>query len=109
MIGCSNDDGKYSDGGAPIQHLSLIPPAPSTYPLTLPPTALRLSTSLLGPTYEMLPLLTLAALYIAPRAARATPCVAMDINWNLYAFGLNGKDWSAGTQDSWGSGMSLLV
>ena len=53
----------------------------------------------------MLPLLTLAALYIAPRAVRATPCVAMDINWNLYAFGLDGKDWSAGTQDSWGSGM----
>ncbi|VDB95588.1 unnamed protein product [Peniophora sp. CBMAI 1063] len=57
----------------------------------------------------MLPLLTLAALYIAPRAVRATPCVAMDINWNLYAFGLNGKDWSAGTQDSWGSGTATDV
>ncbi|KZV65473.1 hypothetical protein PENSPDRAFT_131065 [Peniophora sp. CONT] len=57
----------------------------------------------------MLPLLTLAALYIAPRAVRATPCVAMDINWNLYAFGLNGKDWSAGTQDSWGSGSATDV
>ncbi|KAF9240484.1 hypothetical protein BU15DRAFT_87684 [Melanogaster broomeanus] len=36
---------------------------------------------------------------------RATPCVAFDINWNLLAFGLDGKDWYAGTQDTWtGSG-----
>ena len=78
-------------------------PSPS-YLTTHRPSAFYLSTR----TYEMLPLLTLAALYIAPRAVRATPCVAMDINWNLYAFGLNGKDWSAGTQDSWGSGMFSL-
>ena len=107
MIGCSNDDGKYSDGGAPCTHpTSFSHPASSRFPPPLYLTTHRPS-AFYPPTrtYEMLPLLTLAALYIAPRAVRATPCVAMDINWNLYAFGLDGKDWSAGTQDSWGSGM----
>jgi hypothetical protein len=52
--------------------------------------------------------LTTAALFFlgAVRTARASPCVAMDANFNLYAFGLNGKDWNAGTQDSWGSSQS---
>jgi len=32
-------------------------------------------------------------------------CVSFDINWNLLAFGFNGKDYNAGTQDTWtGSG-----
>jgi len=31
-------------------------------------------------------------------------CVAFDVNWNLLAFGFNGKDYNAGTQDTWGSG-----
>ncbi|KIK80205.1 hypothetical protein PAXRUDRAFT_766571 [Paxillus rubicundulus Ve08.2h10] len=36
---------------------------------------------------------------------RATPCVAFDINWNLLAFGLDGKDFNAGPQATWtGSG-----
>lgn len=35
---------------------------------------------------------------------RARPCVAFDIQWNLLAFGFDGKDFSAGTQDTWASG-----
>ncbi|KAI0317323.1 hypothetical protein OF83DRAFT_1058883 [Amylostereum chailletii] len=52
----------------------------------------------------MFSLLTLAALYLAPLGARASPCVAFDTNWNLLAFGFDGKDWNAGTQDAWASG-----
>lgn len=53
------------------------------------------------------PLLTIATLFAAaPAAVRASACVAFDINWNLLAFGLDGKDWDASTQDQWGSGMS---
>ncbi|KAF8552492.1 hypothetical protein OG21DRAFT_1416053 [Imleria badia] len=37
----------------------------------------------------------------ASAAVTASPCVAFDVNWNLLAFGLDGKDWSAGTQDTW--------
>jgi hypothetical protein len=39
-----------------------------------------------------------AALFIlgAARTAAATPCIAMDSTFNLYAFGLNGKDYNAG-------------
>ncbi|KAF8898018.1 hypothetical protein CPB84DRAFT_1681602 [Gymnopilus junonius] len=42
----------------------------------------------------------------ASAAASASPsaCVAFDVNWNLLAFGFNGKDYDAGTQDTWGSG-----
>lgn len=36
--------------------------------------------------------------------AYATPCVAFDINFNLYAFGFGGKDFQLGTQDKWSSG-----
>ena len=49
-------------------------------------------------------LLTFVALFVSPVAVRASPCVSFDINWNLLAFGLDGKDWSAGTQDTWASG-----
>jgi len=31
----------------------------------------------------------------------ASPCIAFDANWNLYAFGLDGKDYNASTQDKW--------
>ena len=54
------------------------------------------------------PLLTVATLLIGAPAVRASPCVAMDINWNLLAFGLGSKDWNAGTQDQWGSGECLF-
>jgi len=48
---------------------------------------------------------TLVALFsaILP-VARAGSCIAFDANWNLLAFGLNGKDYNAGTSDSWASG-----
>ena len=50
---------------------------------------------------------TIVALFIFSSAAvRATPCIAFDVNWNLLAFGLDGKDWNAGTQDTWASGAS---
>ena len=50
---------------------------------------------------------TIVALFLSSSAAvRASPCVAFDINWNLLAFGLDGKDWDAGTQDTWASGAS---
>ncbi|KAF7761478.1 hypothetical protein Agabi119p4_9470 [Agaricus bisporus var. burnettii] len=34
----------------------------------------------------------------------ASSCIASDIHWNLLAFGFNGKDYDAGTQDSWTQG-----
>lgn len=36
-------------------------------------------------------------------ASGPTQCLAFDINWNLLAFGYGGKDYNAGTQDSWGT------
>ncbi|KAG0697892.1 hypothetical protein DFH29DRAFT_991248 [Suillus ampliporus] len=42
-------------------------------------------------------------LFFSSATVRASPCVAFDTNWNLLAFGLNGKDWNAGTQDTWSS------
>ncbi|TDL24667.1 hypothetical protein BD410DRAFT_786206 [Rickenella mellea] len=36
-------------------------------------------------------------------AVRASPCVAMDIDFNLLVFGLDGKDYNAGPQNSWTS------
>lgn len=34
-------------------------------------------------------------------AIQASPCLAMDANFNLLVFGLDGKDFNVGTQDSW--------
>lgn len=39
---------------------------------------------------------------------RASPCLAFDADFNLYALGLGGKDWNAGTQDVWTTGQSFL-
>ena len=36
-------------------------------------------------------------------ASGPTQCLAFDVNWNLLAFGYGGKDYNAGTQDSWGT------
>ncbi|KAI9458858.1 hypothetical protein BJY52DRAFT_1119232 [Lactarius psammicola] len=55
------------------------------------------------------PLLTFVALFVSPAAVRASPCVAFDTNWNLLAFGLGGKDWNAGTQDTWASGTATDI
>jgi len=49
-------------------------------------------------------------LFSASAAVKASPCVAFDTNWNLLAFGLDGKDWFAGTQDTWsGSGQATDI
>jgi hypothetical protein len=39
----------------------------------------------------------------------ASSCVASDANWNLLAFGFNGKDYNAGTQDSWAKGRLNII
>ena len=48
-----------------------------------------------------------------PKAVFSSPCVTFDASFNLLAFGLDGKDWNAGTQDTWTSGQffsfSLVV
>ncbi|KAG7087557.1 hypothetical protein E1B28_013512 [Marasmius oreades] len=51
--------------------------------------------------------LTLVPLFVASLASTAlaaSSCVAFDSNFNLLAFNYGGKDYNAGTQDSWGSG-----
>jgi hypothetical protein len=58
--------------------------------------------------------ITLAALHISSAAAANNTggpagCVTFDVNFNLLAFGFNGKDYSAGTQDTWASGTQDLV
>ena len=57
-------------------------------------------------TTMLAPLLTLVTLFVSPVVVRASSCVAFDINWNLLAFGLDGKDWNAGTSDTWATGTS---
>ena len=59
----------------------------------------------------MLNLPTLASLLLlaAPAAVYADPCVSFDVNFNLLAFGFNGKDYNAGPQDSWTSGEPYLL
>ena len=57
---------------------------------------------------SLLTTITLVALHISSAAAAATAagpsgCVTFDIHWNLLAFGFNGKDYNAGTQDGWTS------
>jgi hypothetical protein len=51
-----------------------------------------------------LSLLSFVLLSLASTALAGSSCVAFDISWNLLAFGFNGKDYNAGTQDTWGSG-----
>ncbi|KAI0251925.1 hypothetical protein BJV78DRAFT_398678 [Lactifluus subvellereus] len=53
--------------------------------------------------------LTFVTLFVSPAAVRASPCVAFDTKWNLLAFGLDGKDWNAGTQDAWASGTATDI
>jgi hypothetical protein len=50
--------------------------------------------------------LTYVTLFVSPAAVHASSCVAFDSNWNLLAFGLDGKDWNASTQGTWASGTS---
>lgn len=59
-----------------------------------------------SPSTDMLSLPTLVSLLLlaVPNAVLATPCVSFDADFNLLAFGFDGKDWNAGQQDSWTSG-----
>ncbi|KAF8491886.1 hypothetical protein F5888DRAFT_1807154 [Russula emetica] len=53
---------------------------------------------------------TIVALYFfSSTAVRGSPCVAFDVTWNLLAFGLDGKDWNAGTQDTWANGTAADI
>ncbi|KAG0697085.1 hypothetical protein DFH29DRAFT_167704 [Suillus ampliporus] len=45
-------------------------------------------------------------LFFSSATVRASSCIAFDTNWNLLAFGFNGKDWNAGTQDTWSSNIT---
>ncbi|KAG6830773.1 hypothetical protein H0H87_007172 [Tephrocybe sp. NHM501043] len=54
-------------------------------------------------------LLTLVTLSLAGAASAGSSCIAFDISWNLLAFGFNGKDYNAGTQDSWASGTATDI
>lgn len=49
-------------------------------------------------------LVSLLLLSISSAALAGSSCVAFDVSWNLLAFGLGGKDYNAGTKDSWASG-----
>ena len=44
-----------------------------------------------------------AAAAVAAATAGPPACLAFDSLMNLYAFGFNGKDYNAGTQDKWTS------
>jgi len=57
-------------------------------------------------------LYTLVALFAlsAPSAVLAgSSCIAFDTKWNLLAFGFNGKDYNAGTSDTWASGTATDI
>ncbi|KAG5724835.1 hypothetical protein E4T56_gene12610 [Termitomyces sp. T112] len=54
-------------------------------------------------------LLTLVTLSVAGAASAGSSCIAFDISWNLLAFGFNGKDYNAGTQDTWASGTATDI
>ncbi|KAI0076535.1 hypothetical protein K474DRAFT_1684789 [Panus rudis PR-1116 ss-1] len=54
-----------------------------------------------------LPTVVSLLLLALPKLAVSSPCVTFDANFNLLVFGLDGKDWNAGTQDSWTSGITL--
>ena len=56
-----------------------------------------------------IPTLVSLLLLAVPKAVYADPCVTFDVDFNLLAFGLNGKDWNAGQQDSWTSGEPYLL
>jgi len=43
----------------------------------------------------------LLLLALARFPVRASPCLSFDTSFNLHAFGFNGKDWNAGTQNTW--------
>jgi hypothetical protein len=60
----------------------------------------------------MVYLLTLVALFllsVSQTVVGLSSCLAADSNFNLYAFGLNGKDYNIGTQDKWTGSKLVFV
>ncbi|KAJ7100637.1 hypothetical protein B0H15DRAFT_936621 [Mycena belliarum] len=49
-------------------------------------------------------LVTLFALSVPSVVLAGSSCIAFDANFNLLALGFNGKDYNAGTSDTWASG-----
>jgi hypothetical protein len=51
--------------------------------------------------------------FSAPTSTNSTAsppgCVTFDVRWDLLAFGFNGKDYNAGTQDTWSSGTPIDI
>lgn len=45
---------------------------------------------------------------LAGVAHALSSCVAFDIDWNLLAFGFNGKDYNAGPPDTWTTTTGVL-
>lgn len=58
---------------------------------------------------QFLSLLSLLSLSLTGVANAGCSCVAFDTQWNLLAFGFNGKDYIAGTQDKWSSGTAQEI
>jgi hypothetical protein len=50
-----------------------------------------------------------AAAVAAAASSGPSGCVTFDINWNLLAFGFNGKDYNAGVQTTWTSSSGSLT
>jgi hypothetical protein len=47
----------------------------------------------------ILSLLSLLFVHLTPTLAKS--CVIFDVNWNLYAFGVNGGDYNLGAASNW--------
>ncbi|KAJ7088587.1 hypothetical protein C8R44DRAFT_649419 [Mycena epipterygia] len=54
-------------------------------------------------------LVTLFALSAPSAVLAGSSCIAFDTKWNLLAFGFNGKDYNAGTSDTWASGTATDI
>ncbi|KAF8880017.1 hypothetical protein BD779DRAFT_1649151 [Infundibulicybe gibba] len=54
-------------------------------------------------------LISILVVAMSSMALASSSCVAFDTAWNLLAFGFNGKDYNAGTQDTWGSGTAADI
>ena len=50
-----------------------------------------------------------AAAALAAATAGPSGCIGFDVNWNLLAFGFNGKDYNIGTEDLWASGRKTVL
>ena len=65
--------------------------------------------SLLAITLVALHTTSAAAAALAATTAGPSGCVTFDTAFNLLAFGFNGKDYNAGTQDTWSSSSGTKI